>query len=100
MRALLAALFLLTAATAAAQEAEAPNVPDLQDPKYYACTTNTDCAVVRMPCTGFDTVNREYQQEVQDWADLLAQRVRCRAPAHTATPQPRCMANRCTIGAP
>lgn len=98
---LLVTLFLLTAATAAfAQELAAPDIPNLQDPKYYVCRTDADCARINMPCGGFDTVNREFQEEVQNWADLFARSVRCSAHAATPIPRLRCTENRCSIAVP
>jgi hypothetical protein len=60
--------------------AEDATAPDLQDSKYYSCTAAEDCAVARTPCGGYDVVNKEYLEELQNWFDLQSRLVKCRQP--------------------
>ncbi|MCE9508000.1 MAG: hypothetical protein K8R48_06785 [Alphaproteobacteria bacterium] len=75
--------------------AEEAVAPDLQDSKYYSCTTEEDCAIARTPCGGSDAVNKEYLEELQNWFDLQAKLVKCR---QQQPDRPQVKALHCTEG--
>ncbi len=90
---LLAASFLLISFSAQAQDVA---VPDLQDPKYYACHADADCTLINMPCGGHDAVNNKFRDEVQTWADQIAMLAKCRQPPEKPEMKAYCRESRCT----
>lgn len=100
MRFALPVLFILivSAVIVLSHRAETPvsDTPDLSLPVYSACTADSDCTLVSLPCGAVEAARKDRRKELQHYYNSVKTRIRC---ARTEPPQMLhavCTAKHCT----
>ena len=73
----------------------ASDTPDLSLPVYAACTADSDCTLLSLPCGEVGAARQDRRRELQHYYDDVKKRIRCARIAEPQMLKARCVAQRC-----
>lgn len=71
--------------------------PDLALPVYSACTADSGCTLISLPCGAIAAARQDRRAELQHYYDDVKTRIRCARIEEPQMLRAACMQNRCTI---